>query len=270
MASMVSPDVRREAAAALAAAERDRAPILPLRETHPELGVVDAYEIQLLNIRRRVEAGATIRGHKVGLSSRAMQEMMGVDEPDYGHLLSDMELPEGGVSEDRPVSAGRFCYPRVEVEVGFVLGETLPGEGCTADDVIAATEAVAPAIELIDSRIADWDIGIVDTIADNASSAGFVLGAERVKPTELDLRAIDARLVRNGEQVAEGRSDAVLGDPVIAVAWLARKVASFGVRLEAGDVILPGSVHRAIDVRPGDDFEAVFDGLGTVRLGFTD
>ncbi|MBB6626035.1 fumarylacetoacetate hydrolase family protein [Nocardioides sp. KIGAM211] len=262
---MLSDDVRREVAAALAAAERDRRPIPPLRETWPEIDVVDAYEVQLLNIRRRLATGATVHGHKVGLSSRAMQEMMGVDEPDYGHLLSDM-----AVSEDRPVSAGRYCYPRVEVEVGFVLGADLPGEGCTEDDVLAATEAVAPAIELIDSRIRDWDIRIGDTIADNASSAGYVLGPDRVKPADLDLRSIEARLTRNGEQVAEGRSDAVLGNPVTAVAWLARKVATFGVTLEAGNVILPGSVHRAIDVRPGDDFEAVLDGLGTVRLSFTD
>lgn len=261
----LSDDERRAAAAALAAAERDRAPIPPLRETYPSIDVVDAYEIQLLNIRRRLAGGATVHGHKVGLSSRAMQEMMDVDEPDYGHLLSDME-----VHEDQPVSAGRYCFPRVEVEVGFVLGGTLPGEGCTEDDVIAATDAVAPAIELIDSRIADWDIRIGDTISDNASSAGYVLGAARVKPDEIDLRAIGAWLTRNGEQVAEGRSDAVLGNPVTAVAWLARIVASFGVTLEAGHVILPGSVHRAIDVRPGDDFEARMDGLGTVRLSFTD
>ncbi len=261
---MLSDAVRREAADALAAAERDRSPIPPLRETWPDLDVVDAYEIQLLNIRRRLDAGATVNGHKVGLSSKAMQEMMGVDEPDYGHLLSDME-----VFPDRPVSADRYCYPRVEVEVGFVLGEDLPGEGCTERDVVDATEAVAPAIELIDSRIADWDIRIGDTIADNASSAGYVLGPDRVKPTDIDLKGIEAQLRRNGEKVAEGRSDAVLGDPVVAVAWLARKVASFGVTLEAGNVILPGSVHRAVDVRPGDDFEAVFEGLGTVRLSFT-
>ena len=263
MSPMLSDAVRREAADALAAAERDRSPIPPLRETWPDLDVVDAYEIQLLNIRRRLDAGVTVNGHKVGLSSRAMQEMMGVDEPDYGHLLSDME-----VFEDRPVAAGRYCYPRVEVEVGFILGEDLPGEGCTEQDVIDATEAVAPAIELIDSRIADWDIRIGDTIADNASSAGYILGPDRVKPTDIDLKRIEARLLRNGDQVAEGRSDAVLGDPVVAVAWLARKVASFGVTLQAGNVILPGSVHRAIDVRAGDDFEAVFDGLGSVRLSF--
>ncbi|MGH3362052.1 MAG: 2-keto-4-pentenoate hydratase [Nocardioides sp.] len=262
---MLSDDVRRQVAAALATAERDRRPIPPLRETWPDLDVVDAYEIQLLNIRRRLADGATVHGHKVGLSSKAMQEMMGVDEPDYGHLLSDM-----AVWSDAPVSAGRYCYPRVEVEVGFVLGDDLPGEGCTEADVIEATEAVAPAIELIDSRIADWDIRIGDTIADNASSAGYVLGPDRVKPTDIDLRSIEARLDRNGEQVAEGRSDAVLGDPVVAVAWLARKVATFGVTLEAGNVILPGSVHRAIDVRPGDDFEAVLDGLGSVHLSFSD
>jgi 2-keto-4-pentenoate hydratase len=204
-----------------------------------------------------------VLGHKVGLSSKAMQEMMGVDEPDYGHLLSDMELPA-----DRPVDVGRYCFPRVEVEVAFVLGAALPGEGCVEEDVLAATEAVAPSIELIDSRIADWKIGLVDTIADNASSAGFVLGPERVPPGELDLLMIDATLACNGEQVAAGRSDAVLGNPVTAVAWLARKVASFGVRLEAGHVILPGSCTRAIDAHAGDDFVAEFAGLGTVHLSF--
>jgi 2-keto-4-pentenoate hydratase len=265
MGAMLSDAVRLEAADALVAAERDRAPIRPLRETWPELDVVDAYEIQLRNIRRRLAEGGTVRGHKVGLSSKAMQEMMGVDEPDYGHLLSDM-----AVSSAVPVSAGRYCMPRVEVEVAFVLGESLPGEGCTEDDVLTATEYVAPSIELIDSRIENWDIRIGDTIADNASSAGFVLGEERVKPGDLDLKGIEARLMRNGEQVARGRSDAVLGNPVTVVAWLARKVASFGVTLEAGHVVMPGSVHRAIDVHPGDEFEAVLDGLGTVRLGFTD
>jgi 2-keto-4-pentenoate hydratase len=260
---MLSAEERHEVAAVLAAAERDRAPVRPLAETYPALDVVDAYEVQLLNIRARLADGCSVLGHKVGLSSEAMQQMMGVDEPDYGHLLSDMAVPS-----DRPVDATRYCYPRVEVEVGFVLGDDLPGEGCTEEQVLDATEVVAPAIELIDSRIADWRIGLVDTIADNASSAGFVLGPERVKPRDIDLRRIDATLTRNGERVAEGRSDAVLGNPVTAVAWLARKVAGFGVRLEAGNVVLPGSCTRAIDVRPGDEFVAGFDGLGTVHLSF--
>ena len=263
MVGMLTETMRQEAAAALADAEQSARAIAPLRETYPGLDVVDAYEIQLLNIRQRLAAGATVHGHKIGLSSRAMQEMMGVDEPDYGHLLSDMHVSS-------PISAGRYCTPRVEVEVAYILGKDLPGEGCTVDDVLAATEYVAPAIELIDSRIVDWNIQIGDTIADNASSAGYILGEERVRPREIDLLNIQARLLCNGEKVAEGRSDAVLGDPTLAVAWLANKVASFGVTLEAGHVILPGSVHRAIDAHPGDDFEAAFDGLGSVRLTFTD
>ncbi len=260
---MLSDEQRRDAADLLARAERKRAPLRPLREQYPGMDVVDSYEVQLRNIRRRVEAGATVVGHKVGLSSAAMQQMMGVDEPDYGHLLSDMEL-----GSNRAVDAGRYCYPRVEVEVGFLLGAPLPGEGCTEEDVLEATEAVAPALELIDSRIADWRIGLVDTIADNASSAGFVLGAERMKPGDLDLCAIEAALSRNGEVVARGCSDAVLGNPVAAVAWLARKVAGFGVRLEAGHLVLPGSCTRAIDARPGDVFAADFSGLGSVQLSF--
>lgn len=260
---MLSRATREQLAADLAEAERTRVPLGPLTAAHPDIDVVDAYEIQLINIRQRVAEGATVVGHKVGLSSKAMQQMMGVDEPDYGHLLADMEVFEG-----IPVPAGRYLYPRVEVEVGFILADDLPGAGCTEDDVLAATAAFAPAIELIDTRITDWKIGLCDTIADNASSAGFVLGAARVSPKDVDIQGIDATLTRNGEVVAEGRSDAVLGNPVTAVAWLARKVDGFGVRLRAGDIVLPGSCTRAIDVRPGDDFLADFAGLGTVRLSF--
>ncbi|MGQ4616929.1 fumarylacetoacetate hydrolase family protein [Nocardia sp. R7R-8] len=261
---MLSDAVRTELADELERAERDRVAIDPLIARHPDIDVVDAYEIQLINIRRKLAAGARVVGHKVGLSSKAMQRMMGVDEPDYGHLLAEME-----VHEDVSVEAGRYLFPRVEVEVGFVLGADLPGAECTEEDVLAATVALAPAIELIDSRIKDWNIGLADTISDNASSAGFVFGARRVAPKDIDTTAIDAVLTRNGAVVAEGRSDAVLGDPVIAVAWLARKVAGFGVRLNAGDIVLPGSCTRAIDARPGDEFHAEFAGLGSVRLQFT-
>ena len=260
---MLSVEVRDELAAELAQAERSRVPMNPLTDGVPGIDVVDAYEIQLINIRQRVAEGARVIGHKVGLSSEAMQKMMNVDEPDYGHLLDEME-----VFEDRPVAAGRFLYPRVEVEVGFILADDLPGEGCTEDDVLAATAAFAPSIELIDTRITDWKIKLCDTIADNASSAGWVLGKERVSPKDIDIRAHRRRAARNGEVVAEGRSDAVLGNPVTAVAWLARKVDQFGVRLKAGDIVLPGSCTRAIDARPGDDFVAEFDGLGSVRLSF--
>jgi 2-keto-4-pentenoate hydratase len=260
---MLSSATRAELAADLAEAERTRVSMSPLTAAHPDIDVVDAYEIQLINIRQRIAEGATVAGHKVGLSSKAMQEMMGVDEPDYGHLLADME-----VFEDVAVPAGRYLFPRVEVEVGFILADDLPGAGCTEDDVLAATAAFVPAIELIDTRITDWKIALCDTIADNASSAGWVLGPQRVSPKDIDIKAIDAVLRRNGEVVAEGRSDAVLGNPVTAVAWLARKVDSFGVRLKAGDIVLPGSCTRAIDARPGDAFIADFTGLGSVRLSF--
>jgi 2-keto-4-pentenoate hydratase len=260
---MLSVAIRDELAADLAQAERSREPITPLTAAYPDIDVIDAYEIQLINIRQRVAEGARVLGHKVGLSSLAMQQMMGVDEPDYGHLLDEMQ-----VFEDTPVKAGRYLYPRVEVEVGFILSDDLPGAGCTEDDVLAATEALVPSIELIDTRITDWKIALCDTIADNASSAGFVLGQARVSPRDLDVKTIDAVLTRNGEVIAEGRSDAVLGNPVTAVAWLARKVESFGVRLRKGDIVLPGSCTRAIDARAGDEFVADFTGLGSVRLSF--
>ncbi|ATA27658.1 2-keto-4-pentenoate hydratase [Mycobacterium lepraemurium] len=260
---MLSVATRDELAAELAQAERSGEPIPPLTAAYPEIDVVDAYEIQLINIRQRVAEGARVLGHKVGLSSLAIQQMMGVDEPDYGHLLDDMQL-----FEDTPVKTNRYLYPRVEVEVGFILNADLPGAGCTEDDVMAATEAFVPAIELIDTRITDWKIELCDTIADNASSAGFVLGAAQVSPQDIDIKGIDAVLRRNGEVVAEGRTDAVLGNPVTAVAWLARKVDGFGVRLRKGDVVLPGSCTKAIDAHPGDEFVADFAGLGSVRLSF--
>ncbi|MGB7360300.1 MAG: 2-keto-4-pentenoate hydratase [Mycobacterium sp.] len=260
---MLSSEMREQLAADLAKAESSRVPISPLTDGNPDIDVVDAYEIQLINIRQRVADGARIIGHKVGLSSEAMQKMMNVDEPDYGHLLDDMQ-----VFEDVPVRSERYLYPRVEVEVGFVLADDLPGAGCTEDDVLAATAAFAPAIELIDTRITNWQIKLCDTIADNASSAGWVLGEARVSPKDIDVRAIDAVLTNNGEVVAQGRSDAVLGNPVTAVAWLARKVEAFGVRLKAGDIVLPGSCTRAIDAPAGSHFVADFSGLGSVQLSF--
>lgn len=257
---MLTESQRSMLADRLHAAERRRAPVAPLVESCPGLSVADAYQIQLHNIRRR---GVPVVGHKVGLSSPAMQRMMGVDEPDYGHLLADMRL-----AEQVPADAGAYCYPRVEIEVAFLLGADLPGADCTEQDVLAATEAYAPSIELIDSRIVDWRISLVDTIADNASSAGFVLGRSRVAPDAIDITRIEATLSRGGEVVAAGRSDAVLGNPVTAVAWLARTVAGFGVRLRAGHIILPGACARAIDAGPGDQFVATFAGLGTVSLAF--
>lgn len=260
---MLETAQRAEAADLLWTAQCDRTPVEPLTAAYPDIDASDAYEIQLINIRRQLAQGRTVHGHKVGLSSEVMQRMMGVDEPDYGHLLSDMVL-----SEDTAVDTGRYCFPRIEVEIGYVLGRSLPGEGCTTADVLAATEYIVPSVELIDSRIKDWRIALADTIADNASSAGVLLGAARVRPADLDPADIAAVLYRDGEEIARGNTSAVLGDPTEAVAWLARKVASFGVTLEAGHVILPGSCTAAVDVRPGDTFRADFEGLGSVSLAF--
>ncbi|GAB3477583.1 2-keto-4-pentenoate hydratase [Nocardiopsis coralliicola] len=266
---MLDPDQRTAAADLLAAAERDRSPIAPLTERFPGIGADDAYAVQLHNIGRRTAAGERVIGHKVGLSSPVMQQMMGVGEPDYGHLLDTMRRAEGD-----PVPAGAYCAPRIEVEIAYILGDGLPGEDCTEDDVRAATAAIAPALELIDSRIADWRIGLADTIADNASSAGLVLGEKRVRPGELDLAGIDAVLyAADGggpeAEIARGSTAAVLGDPTTAVAWLARTVAQFGVRLEAGHIVLPGSCTRAVDAVPGRAFRAEFAGLGTASARFT-
>ncbi len=260
---MVTAEELDAAATALWDADESKVAITPLTEQYPVIDVVDAYRIQLQNIGRRVSAGAQVRGHKVGLSAKAMQQMLGVHEPDYGHLLDDMFVDEGS-----SIPMSRFCQPRAEIEVAFVLGAPLQGPGVTVADVIRATDHVLPSIEIVDSRVAGWKIKIQDTIADNASSAAVVLGARPTKLTDVDPALIGAVLRKNGEIVETGCSGAVLGNPVIAVAWLANKVAQFGVRLEAGNVIMPGSCTRMIPVAAGDHVRADFDGLGHVAVRF--
>lgn len=255
--------VQVAAAARLAEAERTYTPIDRLTNQFAGLTVSDAYEIQLVNVRRRTAGGAVVRGHKVGLSSRAMQQMMSVDEPDYGHLLSDMF-----VAENTAIPAATMCAPRVEVEIAFVLRESLPAPGCTVADVLRCTAFVCPALEIIDSRIRDWNPTLIDTIADNASSGLVVLGGRATPVDNLDLRTIGAALRINGALVATGATGAVLGNPVTAVAWLANKVAQFGVSLDAGSVILPGSCTKAYDVAAGQTVRADFDQLGTVSALF--
>ncbi len=252
------------AAAVLATAERALVPVPPLTVTFGAVTPEDAYEIQLINIRRRLDAGAVIAGHKVGLTSPAMQTLMGVYEPDYGHLLDDMVRYSGD-----EIRTAAMCQPRVEVEVAFVLGQPLRGPGVTEDDVLAATDYITGSIEVIDSRIADWKLTLPDTIADNASSGLVVLGTERHAPSEIDLRLNGVVLRRNGRLVETGASGAVLGNPVVAVAWLANKLAGFGTTLEAGAVVMPGSCTGAVQVDAGDRFEAEFDHLGTVAVDFS-
>jgi 2-keto-4-pentenoate hydratase len=251
------------AAAALWAAQEERRPIDPLTHTYPGIDVEDAYSIQLRNISRRLDCGDRVKGHKVGLSAKAMQQMLGVDEPDYGHLLESMFLFEADI-----VPVNRFLQPRVEIEVAFVLGRPLVGPGVTVADVVRATEFVLPSIEIVDSRVVDWRIKLPDTIADNASSGAVVLGGNPTRLVDLDVRLIGATLRRNGELRETGASGAVLGNPAVAVAWLANKVAAFGVGLEPGHVIMPGSCTRMIPVGPGEQVWAEFDRLGHVTVCF--
>lgn len=260
---MMTDDQRAAAALALAAAERTATPIDRLTDTVHGIEVDDAFAIQRLQIDAKVQAGATVRGYKVGLSSRAMQQMMGVNEPDFGHLLDDMFIFEGDA-----ISVANLCHPRVEFEVAFVLGDGLRGPGCTVADVLRATEFVMPSIEVIDSRFHGWNIGLCDTIADNASSAALVLGGRKVPVEHLDLRTLGVLVSRNGELIDTGAAGAVLGNPAVAVAWLANKLATFGMDLPAGSVILPGSCTKAHDVVAGDVVLAEFAELGAVSVRF--
>jgi 2-keto-4-pentenoate hydratase len=255
---------RQSIAAALAEAEANRRTIDPITITYPDLDPADAYEIQLINIRQRLADGARIVGHKVGLTSWAMQRLMGVNEPDYGHLLGDMMRASGDA-----ISAGELCQPRVEVEIAFVLKDALRGPGCTEEDVIRATDHVVAAIEVIASRIKDWKLTLPDTIADNASSALVVLGDRPLDLAELDIRLNGVLLKKNGQIIETGAAGAVLGNPVTAVAWLANTLHGFDTVLEPGHVIMPGSCTAAVPVEPGDVIEAEFDRLGSVTTTFT-
>ena len=253
---------REDLAEMLLGAYSSREPVEPLTEQY-DIATGDAYEIQLLQVARWTAAGARVKGHKVGLTSAAMQRQMSVNQPDYGHLLDRMFWPEA-----EPIPLPVFLQPRVEPETAFVLAKPLRGPGVTVADAIAAVGFVLPALELIDSRIRDWRITLADTIADNASSGGVVLGSSPAALWGLDLRLAGCNLHKNGELAGTGASGAVLGSPVKALAWLANTLGARGIELEAGQVILPGSVTASIPVAPGDTVTATFAGLGRVTARF--
>lgn len=235
-------------------AEDSRTPVAPLSARHPELTVADAYAIQTINTRAR---GARVVGHKIGLTSKPMQEQLGIDQPDYGAVF-ETHVHRSGAT----LRMDDYIAARIEPELAFVLGRDLaPG-----DDVLAATEAIVPSLEVIDSRIADWKIGLIDTIADNASGAAIVLGDQRTPPADVALADAAVALSVDGEVVDRGTGAAVLGDPVRAVAWLAAALAEQGTALEAGHVVMSGSITAAVWLRPGGTVEADFGPLGTVRV----
>lgn len=250
------------AAEQLWAAQCDRAPIAPLTVAYPGLDIAGAYAIQQVNLRRRLSAGAVLRGRKIGLTSEPMQTLLGVDEPDFGFILDDMVISTDSVAVER------FCAPRVEPEVAFLLRSPLRGPNVGVDDVRTATEAVATALEIVDSRIADWKLTLPDTVADNASSGAVVLGDWVPFTEEMDLPHAAATLELNGEQIDTGNGSAVMGDPAAAVAWLANALAEYGTELEAGQFVMSGSFTSAAFVTQGDAAVATISGLGTVSLAF--
>jgi 2-keto-4-pentenoate hydratase len=250
-------------ATALQEAYTTRTPIAPPTDSHDGLSLDDAYAVQLIQVYRRVAAGETVVGFKVGLTSEAMRRQLGVHQPDFGHLLSDMAH-----TGDVPVPVAGYLQPRAEPEVALVLGKPLRDRGLTANDVAAATAYALPAIEVIDSRIANWRIGLLDTVADNASSGGFVLGPESVPLHRFDPATVRCVFEHNGSTVAIGTGAAVLGSPLDSAAWLANELIGRGVQLAAGHVILTGSVTAAVPVGPGDTVTAAFDRLGAVTARF--
>jgi 2-keto-4-pentenoate hydratase len=258
-------DSVEKVAAALLGAYASRAPLPPPTDSNPGMSVSDAYAVQVAQVSAWIVRGAVVKGHKVGLTSAAMQRQLGVDQPEFGHLLDTMFLP-AGVTAD----IGTFLQPRAEPEIAFVLGRRLAGPGVTVAEALAAVDFVLPALEIIDSRIADWRITLADTIADNASSGAVVLGGRPVRPEALDLSLTGCLLHRNGRIEGTGAGGAVLGSPVNALVWLANTLGARGAALEAGYVVLPGSVCAAIPFGPGDTVSASFDQIGSVSITFSE
>lgn len=240
-------------------AERQARALEPLSVRHPGIDARAAYAVQEEYARLRQASGATLVGRKIGATSQAIQAQLGVEAPDYGHLFDDMVVADGG-----EVKLGELVAPMVEPEIAFRLARDLDGPGLAAADVLAATSAVCPALEIIDSRIRDWRITFVDTVADNGSSARCVFGPEQDYSPALDLSAERVRMLEDDAEVATGPATAVLGHPATSVAWLANALAEFGHRLRAGDLVLSGSLTRAVPLRPGSRYTASFRGLGTV------
>lgn len=242
---------------------REARTVAPLIAREPTLTIDDAYAISLDALARRRKDGERVIGKKIGVTSKAVQDMLGVHQPDFGFLTDRMRV-DGPID----IAAHGLIQPRAEAEIAFVLASGLDGPGVTAEDVIAATESIAPCFEIVDSRIKDWKIGIVDTVADNASCGVFVLGAARADPRDFDLPSLKVTVTKNGAPLSEGMGSAVQGNPAQAVAWLANTLGAYGVTLDAGDVILSGSLVPLEDAIPGDLFEMSLEGVGDCTARF--
>ncbi|MEO1272010.1 MAG: fumarylacetoacetate hydrolase family protein [Myxococcota bacterium] len=246
-----------------------RSPIRPLTERHPEVTIEEAYHIAQRMVQRRLEQGETVIGKKIGVTSAPVQNMLGVHQPDFGWLTSSMLYNDGDL-----ILSDLMIQPRAEAELAFVLGAPLKGPGVTVEQVLEATEAVTPCFEIVDSRIQDWAIQIQDTVADNASSGVFVLGRQRRDPRSLDLARCTIVVHKNGREISRGTGEEALtgqpklGSPVACVAWLANTLAPFGIGLEAGEIILSGSLVPLEPVARGDVMRLEAEGLGSVTAKF--
>lgn len=267
--AMLSTDDVTAAADALDEAERKRRQIAPLTLAHPEMDMDDAYAIQTAWVARKIAAGGRISGYKIGLTSRAMQMAMKIDTPDFGVLLDNMCFPNGA-----SIAAADFTDPRIEVEFAFVLKAPLSGEDVTVDDVMAATDHVVPALELIAARshrvdpTTGYTRTVFDTIADNAAGAGYILGDGQIDPGAIDLRWAGAMLYRNGEIEETGLAGGVMGHPAHGIRWVCKRFAPHGISLEPGQVILSGSFTRPVAVTAGDRILADYGPSGTIEVNF--
>jgi 2-keto-4-pentenoate hydratase len=244
-------------------AEQSLAPCAPIRDLIPAPDVVSAYRVQQFNIDRQCRAGRRVSGRKIGLTSKAVQQQQGVFEPDFGTLFADMEFGHGS-----EVPLGRLIQPRVEAEIMLVLEHDLDRDTVNYSDIIRAVGFVVAAIEIVDSRVANWDIRLSDTVADNAAAGLYVLGASPKPILGSDLAGCSMTMHRNGELVSTGRGEASLGHPINAAVWLARTLQKMGTPLRAGDAILTGALGTMVPAKPGDCFEARIDGLGAVGVLF--
>ncbi|MDP3824239.1 MAG: 2-oxo-hepta-3-ene-1,7-dioic acid hydratase [Burkholderiales bacterium] len=266
---MLSKDTIDALAQELYAARKSRTPVRHFSKRFPQMTVDDGYAVQRAWVALEIKDGHTVKGRKIGLTSRAMQQASQIDEPDFAPLMDDMFFAQG---TDIPIS--RFIAPRVEVELAFILGKPLKGPGATLFDVLSATDYVTPAIEIIDARIEQFDREtrvmrkVFDTISDFAANAGIVLGGRPVKPTEVDLRWVGALLYKNGVIEETGLAAGVLNHPANGVAWLANKIAPFDEQLNAGDVVLAGSFTRPTAAQAGDNFHVDYGPLGSVAFRF--
>lgn len=243
--------------------QRETVPLISAR--HPEFGIEDAYKISLDVVGKRLQAGERLIGKKIGLTTEAVQKMIGIDEPDFGFLTDAMQFIEAN-----PIPVAEYLIaPRIEAEIAVVLRTDLPTEAVTPAQVLDAIDYALPCLEVVDSRFNTPKIGLVDTIADNASAGLFILGDNRFDPRQQDLAGVRCEVLRNGRKISEGSGSAVLGSPLNSIAWLANRLGSYDMSLNAGDIILAGSLVPLADIAAGDQFEARFDGIGTVSANFS-